>query len=59
MSSDKKKLVAANAGVLALAAIASFVLPRIAASVTDGRAYRDGTGSTDSLCDSDFMRLHW
>ncbi len=39
MSQDaRKKLVAINAVVLALAALASFVLPKIAESVTDGAA---------------------
>ena len=34
----RKKLVATNAAVLALAALVSFVLPRIAESTTDGPA---------------------
>ena len=34
----RKKMVAINAAVLALAALASFVLPKIAASITDGPA---------------------
>ena len=34
----RTKLIAANAAVLALAALASFVLPKIAESVADGPA---------------------
>ena len=34
----RKKLVATNAAVLSLAALASFTLPKIAESMTDGRA---------------------
>ena len=39
MNNDaRKKLVATNAVVLALAGVASFVLPKIAASIADGPA---------------------
>lgn len=39
MNNDaRKKLVATNAVVLALAGVASFVLPKIAASISDGPA---------------------
>tara|TARA_R110002049_G_scaffold72490_1_gene186920 strand:+ start:3112 stop:3378 length:267 start_codon:yes stop_codon:yes gene_type:complete len=39
MNNDsRKKLVATNAAVLALAAFASFTLPKIAESITDGPA---------------------
>ena len=39
MNNDaRKKLVATNAAVLALAALASFALPKIAESITDGPA---------------------
>lgn len=34
----QQELIAWNAAVIAVAALASFVLPRIAASMTDGRA---------------------
>ena len=37
--SSRKKLVAFNAGVLALAALASFAFPKIAESTTDGSAH--------------------
>jgi hypothetical protein len=37
-SSSRTKLIATNAAVLAIAALATFALPAIAESLTDGRA---------------------
>ena len=37
-NNPRKKLVAKNAAVLAVAALASFALPKIAESITDGPA---------------------
>ncbi|MCA8992138.1 MAG: hypothetical protein KDA69_03275 [Planctomycetaceae bacterium] len=34
--SDKKRLLATNAAIWAIAALASFILPRVAASLVDG-----------------------
>jgi hypothetical protein len=36
--SEKKKLIATNAGILVVGMLASFTLPLIMESVTDGRA---------------------